>query len=212
MRGEGLIRFTVSECNSPSQHGMERHGTVTQSGCKKPDTTAACVVTNQEAGSGQNQGLGETNNLQRLSQPGPISWRPHSPARLYQSGKQAIKMQNVWGTIQIQTWTWMSQWEELRPPAEAKLTQYQDGEYSTRGAASHTRIYTWLFFLIPTRQRDTIKSILGMDLKEVTRHRVAHRGWMSTVNEALAPFCPSLGQFLFKAPSNWYLKVYVLSL
>lgn len=102
MRGEGLFRFTVSECYSPSQ--QETHGTMTQPGCKEPGTTAARVVTNQEAGSGQNQGLGETNNLQRLAQPGPISWRPHSPARLYQSGKQAIKIQNVWGTIQIQTW------------------------------------------------------------------------------------------------------------
>lgn len=154
----------------------------------------------------------DSHTVSHCHQPGPTSWRAHSPARLYQSGKQAIKMQNVWGTIQMQTLTLMSQWEELRQPAEAKLTQYQDREYSTRGTASHMRIYTWLFFIILTRQRGTIKSILGMGLKEVTRHWVAHRGWLSTINEALAPFCPSLGQALFKAPSNWYLKVCVLSL
>lgn len=213
MRGEGLFRFTVSECYSPSQHGMETHGIVTQPGCKEPGTTAAHVVTNQEAGSGQNQGLGETNNLQDS-----YSWvlSPEGPIALQDSTSQGNKQSKykMYGVqFRFRLGTLMGQWEELRQPAEANINSVPGWrEYSTRGAASHTRIYSWLFFLIPTRQRGTIKSILGMGLKEVMRHRVVHRGWMSTINEALAPFCPSLGQFLFKAPSNWYLKVYVLSL
>lgn len=76
VRGEGLFRFTVSEWYSPSQ--QETHGTVTQPGCKEPGTTAAPVFTSQEAESGQNQGLGEANNLQRLSHSEPLP-----PARSY---------------------------------------------------------------------------------------------------------------------------------